>query len=168
MDRVEFGHEDEKTVYGEYRSQIRALEERLARLEVRVIEAGESPRYKAAVSKLRAFKGIDYIIALAAASGIGGFRRFAGAKEFMSYLGFVPSEGSGGGKRKQGGHNQGGERASAETACRGGVALHGKRPRRQAAGAAAGAAAGGLPVKRHRRRMISMNFRNYLDTLTAL
>jgi transposase len=103
MDRVKFGHEDEKIVYEEYRSQIRAQEERLARLEVRVIEAAESPRYKAAVSKLRAFKGIDYIIALAVICEIGDFRRFAGAKEFMSYLGFVPSENSSGGKRKQGG-----------------------------------------------------------------
>ena len=103
MDGLEFGHEHERIVYEEYRSQIRAFEERLTRLEKQVTETAESPRYKAAVSRLRAFKGIDYIIALSVVCEIGDFRRFEGAKAFMSYLGFVPSEYSSGGKRNQGG-----------------------------------------------------------------
>jgi len=103
MDKIEFDHEHERTVYEEYRSQIKSLEERLARLEKQIIETAESPRYKTAVSKLRAFKGIDYIIALSLLCEIGDFKRFANAKSFMSYLGFVPSENSSGGRRKQGG-----------------------------------------------------------------
>jgi transposase len=103
MDGINFEREHEKAVYEEYRSQIRAQEERLTRLEKQLTETAESPRYKAAVSKLRAFKGIDYIIALAVVCETGDFRRFADAKSFMSYLGFVPSENSSGGKRKQGG-----------------------------------------------------------------
>jgi hypothetical protein len=55
------------------------------------------------VNRLRTFKGIDYIIALAVVCEIGDFQRFGSAKEFMSYLGFVPSEYSSGGKRNQGG-----------------------------------------------------------------
>jgi transposase len=51
---------------------------------------------------LRAFKGIDYRIALALIVEIGDFRRFGSAKAFMSYLGFVPSENSSGGKRRPG------------------------------------------------------------------
>jgi len=103
MDKVKFTHEHEKIVYEEYRSQIRSLEERLTRLEKQVTETAESPIYKSNVSKLRAFKGIDYIIALSVICEIGDFKRFAGAKSFMSYLGFVPSENSSGGKRSQGG-----------------------------------------------------------------
>ena len=103
MDGLKFEQERERVVYEEYRSQIRSLEERIVRLEKEVVEAAESPRYKAAVSRLRAFKGIDYIIALAMVCEIGDFKRFASAKAFMSYLGFVPSENSSGGKRKQGG-----------------------------------------------------------------
>jgi transposase len=102
MDQIEFEQEHERIVYEEYRSQIRALEERLTRLGQKITETAESPRYKAAVNKLRAFKGIDYIIALSAVCEIGDFRRFADAKAFMSYLGFVPSENSSGGKRNQG------------------------------------------------------------------
>ena len=103
MDEIHFDQEHKRVVYEEYRSQIRALEERVARLSGQVEEVAESPRYKAAVSTLRAFKGIDYIIALAVICEIGDFRRFANAKAFMSYLGFVPSENSSGGKRNQGG-----------------------------------------------------------------
>jgi len=103
MDKIEFAHEYERTVYEEYRSQIRSLEERLTRLEKQVTETAESPRYRTAVNRLRAFKGIDYIIALAVVCETGDFRRFADAKAFMSYLGFVPSEYSSGGKRRQGG-----------------------------------------------------------------
>jgi transposase len=103
MDQIEFEREHERIVYEEYRSQIRAPEERLTRLEQKITETAESPRYKAAVNKLRAFKGIDYIIALSVVCEIGDFRRFADAKAFMSYLGFVPSENSSGGKRNRGG-----------------------------------------------------------------
>jgi hypothetical protein len=59
MDKIEFGYEHEKAVYEEYPSQINALEERLTRLGKQVTETAESPRYKAAVNKLRAFKGIE-------------------------------------------------------------------------------------------------------------
>jgi len=102
MDRRQFKQEHERIVYEEYRSQIRSLEERLVRLEQQVVETAESPRYRTAVNRLRVFKGIDYIIALSVVCEIGDFRRFANAKAFMSYLGFVPSENSSGGKRTQG------------------------------------------------------------------
>ena len=103
MKGLEFAQEHERKVFEEYRSLIEGLQERLKRLDLEVQETAESPRYKGAVSLLRAFKGIDYVIALAVISEIGDFKRFASAKAFMSYLGFVPSENSSGGKRRQGG-----------------------------------------------------------------
>jgi transposase len=103
MDKIVFAQEYQRIVYEEYREQIQAMERRLKRLDMQVEEAAESPRYKAAVCKLRAFKGIDYIIALALVCEIGDFQRFGNAKAFMSYLGFVPSENSSGPKRRQGG-----------------------------------------------------------------
>jgi transposase len=59
--------------------------------------------YREQVRKLRAFRGIDYLTALALVCEIGDFRRFPGAGAFMSYLGLVPGEYSSGGKRNQGG-----------------------------------------------------------------
>jgi transposase len=110
MNKIEFKHEHEQIVFEEYRSQIQSLEERLTRLEKQITETAESPRYKTKVSRLRAFKGIDYIIALSVICEIGDFRRFANAKSFMSYLGLVPSENSSGGRRKQGGITKAGNR----------------------------------------------------------
>ena len=103
MDKIQFNYIHEKAVYDEYTSLIKSLEERLNRLEKQIEETAENPRYKAAVDKLRAFKGIDYVTALSVLCEIGDFKRFANAKSFMSYLGFVPSEDSSGGKRKKGG-----------------------------------------------------------------
>jgi len=103
MDKLQFKQEYGRVVYEEYRSQIRSLEERLVRLEDQIVQTAESGRYKAKVSRLRAFKGIDYLIALSLVCEIGDFRRFAKAGDFMSYLGLVPSESSSGGRRKQGG-----------------------------------------------------------------
>jgi transposase len=103
MNTCQFNQAHERMVYDEYRSLINSFEERLVRLEEKIVEIAESPKYKAAVSKLRVFKGIDYIIALSVLCEIGDFRRFANAKDFMSYLGLVPTESSSGGKRNQGG-----------------------------------------------------------------
>jgi len=103
MNKIQFNYVHEKTVYEEYTSQIKSLEERLNRLEAQIAETAENPRYKASIDKLRAFKGIDYIIALSMLCEIGDFKRFVNAKSFMSYLGLVPTENSSGGKRKQGG-----------------------------------------------------------------
>jgi len=103
MDKCPFKNEHERMVYEEYRSLINSVEERIVRHEKKIEEIAESPRYKESVSRLRVFKGIDYIIALSMICEIGDFHRFAGAKDFMSYLGLVPSESSSGGKRNQGG-----------------------------------------------------------------
>jgi transposase len=101
-DKREYGREYEREVYEEYKSVIKSLEERVKRLDQRIEEVAESPRYKQGVGELRAFKGIDYLIALALLVEIGDWRRFGSAKAFMSYLGFVPSENSSRGKRRQG------------------------------------------------------------------
>jgi transposase len=61
------------------------------------------PEYREQVQKLRAFRGIDNLTALALVCERGDFRRFPNAGAFMSYLGLVPSEYSSGGKRNQGG-----------------------------------------------------------------
>jgi transposase len=63
----------------------------------------ERAEYWEMVQKLRAFRGIDYLTALALLCEIGDFRRFPSAGAFMSFLGLVPSEFSSGSRRKQGG-----------------------------------------------------------------
>ena len=93
----------DKTVFEQYLYTIENIEERVGRIELQIKEIAESPRYKERVRKFRAFKGVDYIIALSLVTEIGDFNRFPTAAAFMSYIGLVPSEYSSGKKRRQGG-----------------------------------------------------------------
>jgi transposase len=93
----------DKTVYEQYLYTIESIEQRIARVDLQIQEIAESPRYAEQVRRFRAFKGVDYIIALSLVCEIGDFKRFPSAGAFMSYIGLVPSEYSSGKKRKQGG-----------------------------------------------------------------
>jgi hypothetical protein len=50
---IQFSLEHERAVYEEYKSQIDSLEERLARMNQKVVEAAESQRYKAGLYPIR-------------------------------------------------------------------------------------------------------------------
>ena len=54
------------------------------------------------MGRLRCFRGIDWLVALALVCEIGDFRRFGSAGSFMNYLGLVVDEYSTGTKRRQG------------------------------------------------------------------
>jgi transposase len=78
-------------------------ENRLDRIDAMILEVAKTDPYRDFVARLRCFKGIDYITALALVCEVGDFRRFPTAAAFMAYLGLVPSEHSSGTKRRQGG-----------------------------------------------------------------
>lgn len=103
MANLEFPHELQKEAYTQYYCSIVEIENRIERMEAKIVEVAESEAYRERVSYLRCFKGIDYITALAFVCEIGDFRRFGSAASFMAYLGLVPSEKSSGSKRRQGG-----------------------------------------------------------------
>ncbi|MFO8063400.1 MAG: transposase [Spirochaetia bacterium] len=88
--------------FEEYLAEVSHLEEKRRRVATRVEALGGDDRYKEAVSRLRAFKGIGALTALAFILEIGDFRRFAWAEQFMAFLGLVPSEHSSGEKRRLG------------------------------------------------------------------
>jgi transposase len=102
MRGLEFEQALERETLEQYLSHLEDLTERIKRMEKRIEEAAQRPEYREQVQKLRAFRGIDYLTALALLCEIGDFRRFPNAGAFMSYLGLVPSEYSSGGKRNQG------------------------------------------------------------------
>ena len=93
---------DQETL-SEYLSQIADSEERCHRIASRIEEISEQERYGDRVTALKAFKGIQTLIALSFVVEIGDFRRFAAADQFMAFLGLVPSERSSGNKRRLGG-----------------------------------------------------------------
>jgi transposase len=93
----------EKEAFEKYLSHLENLTERIKRMEKRIEEATEQAEYREVVQKLRAFRGIDYLTALALVCEIGDFKRFPNAGAFISYLGVVPREFSSG-KRRNPGH----------------------------------------------------------------
>jgi transposase len=132
MGGLKFERVMEKETFEQYLSHLEDLRERIKRMEKRIEEVAQEPD-RERVQKLRAFRGIDYLTALALVCEIGDFRRFPSAGAFMSYLGLVPGEFSSGTRR-----NQGGERAYPETADRGIVALPAASEGRQRAFTAEG------------------------------
>ena len=84
-------------------SQMQELEAKCAEAASEVESIAAEDRYCQQTKKLTAFKGIKTLIALSFIADIGDFRRFANARQFMAYLGLVPSEHSSGNKRRQGG-----------------------------------------------------------------
>jgi transposase len=102
MKGLEFEQVMEKESFQQYLSRLEGLTERIKRMERRIEEAAREEEYREKVQKLRAFRGIDCLTALALVCETGGFRRFPSAGAFMSCLGLVPGEYSSGGKRNQG------------------------------------------------------------------
>jgi len=103
MQSLELGQALTTETYKQYYSHVTELEERIGRIEALIVEVAQSAAYSERIAKLRCFKGIDYLTALAFTCEIGDFRRFPSAASFMAYLGLVPSEYSSGTKRRQGG-----------------------------------------------------------------
>ena len=56
-------------------------------LDERIVAIAVQKQYAQRVARLRCFRGIDYLIALALVVEVGDFRRFATAASFMAYLG---------------------------------------------------------------------------------
>ncbi|WP_181015555.1 transposase [Alkalispirochaeta sphaeroplastigenens] len=102
LSSLEFDSAIAAETFQEYLSEITRLEEKRTRIATRVEALGSEDRYKEAVRRLRAFKGIGTLTALAFILEIGDFRRFARAEQFMAFLGLVPSEHSSGEKRRLG------------------------------------------------------------------
>ena len=92
----------DKTTFEYYLNYIENMEERIGRVDEEIRKEAENERNAGKTRVLRAFRGIDYVMALSFISEIGDFRRFARAESFMSYLGLVPSEHSSGKKIQRG------------------------------------------------------------------
>ncbi len=103
MKKLSFTLSPQKETFDQYFCHMMELEARLDRIEVSIIELAQTVPYREGINRLRCFKGIDYLTALACVCEVGDYKRFPSAGSFMSYLGLVPSEHSSGAKRFQGG-----------------------------------------------------------------
>ena len=75
MKEIKFSHDLQKEVFEQYYSQLQEQENRLARIETKLITVAETEPYREGVARLRCFKGIDYVTALAFVCEIGEIGR---------------------------------------------------------------------------------------------
>jgi transposase len=103
LSTLEFEQPRDRQTLDMYLSQMQELQAKCAEAASEVESIAAEDCYRQQTKKLTAFKGIKTLIALSFIADIGDFRRFANARQFMAYLGLVPSEHSSGNKRRQGG-----------------------------------------------------------------
>ena len=97
---VELGEAIAQDTLVEYLCHIGELEEKCSRIWERIEANSDGARYRGTVRALKAFKGIETLMGLSLVAGIGDFRRFARAEQFMDFLGLGPSEHSSGDERR--------------------------------------------------------------------
>jgi transposase len=93
---LEFDQPTLRKVFDEYWSHILHCRTRVASLDRQLQELAESDRYRAAVSALRCFRGINTLTAITVVTEIFDFGRFENPRALMSYLGVVPGQDSSG------------------------------------------------------------------------
>jgi transposase len=90
---------------------VELLEHKLAlrqRVDERLLEVAEDPAWRDAVGRLRCLRGVDTLSALTLVLELGDARRFATARQLMSFVGLHVAEYSSGGCERRGGISKAG------------------------------------------------------------
>jgi len=102
LNRLTFGHRADQVVFTDYWAVVRDATARLKRLEVALVAcAADDPRAEL-LAALQALRGIGFLSAVTIVAEAGDLRRFPTARQFMAYVGLVPSEYSSGSSRHRG------------------------------------------------------------------
>lgn len=99
---IRFETENEKFTFDRYLALLEFKSIELREIEQRILEMSKSDKYSRPVSRLRSMRGIDVLSAMTILTEVIDFRRFGGPREFMGFLGLVPSQHSSGGSRRLG------------------------------------------------------------------
>jgi len=94
LSSLSFEHAEEQVVFGEYLDGVIFFENRRDRLDKEIKERAALPKYAPMVNALCCLRGISTITAFSITVEVGDFLRFPNARNFMSFLGLVPSEDS--------------------------------------------------------------------------
>jgi transposase len=102
LGRLAFDQVGDRIVLEDYRRTVEAATERVKRLESALMRtAGDGPQAEL-ITALQAIRGIGFLSAVTIAAEAGDLRRFPTARQFMAYVGLVPSEWSSGPSRHRG------------------------------------------------------------------
>lgn len=102
LGRLTFEQLADGIVLEDYRATVVAAAERLRRLEGALLRIASEGPQAGLISALQAIRGIGFLSAVTIAAEAGDLRRFPSARQFMAYVGLVPSEWSSGSSRHRG------------------------------------------------------------------
>jgi transposase len=102
LDTLKFENSKLKVVFQEYYHQIKEIQQRIIRLEEEIKIQATDSIHAPTIQALQTLRGVALITATSIAAEIGSFKRFSTPRQFMAYVGLVPSEYSSGESRKQG------------------------------------------------------------------
>jgi len=100
---LRFERDVDRIVFQDYLLAVEQHEDRVRALDDRLAEVADSDPYREPVARLRCFRGIDTVTAVALVAELHDVRRFRTAPQLMAYLGLVPSERSSGASSRRGG-----------------------------------------------------------------
>ncbi|CAB3804762.1 IS110 family transposase ISCARN28 [Paraburkholderia caffeinitolerans] len=102
LSTIKFEDSAQHIVFTEYRMAVRFATELAVRLTQSLRDHAETWRWLPTVKGLMTLRSIDFISALTIVAELGDLRRFPHPREFMGYLGLVPSEHSSGNSKQRG------------------------------------------------------------------
>lgn len=103
LNGLKFERTVDRVVFEDYLLAVEQHEARVTYLDEQLAEIAASEAYSAPVARLRCFRGISTVTAVALVAELHDIRRFRTAPQLMAYLGLVPSEQSSGDRRRRGG-----------------------------------------------------------------
>ena len=99
---LRFERRAEGVVFEDYWSVVRDARERVRRLEAALVACAAEGPHAEVLAALQALRGIGFLSAVTIVAEAGDLRRFPTARQFMAYVGLVPSEYSSGSSRHRG------------------------------------------------------------------
>ena len=102
LGKVTFTQPAHQIVFEDYLAVAREAAERVKRLETELMQVALEGPQAELIAALQALRGIGFVSAVTIAAEAGDLRRFASARQFMAYVGLVPSEWSSGPARHRG------------------------------------------------------------------
>lgn len=103
LSELQFPHPLLKETFDGYRLKVGELKDQMRLLDERVVAIAEQKQYAQRVGRLRYFRGIDHLIALALVVEVGGLPSVSDGRFLHDLPGVVPREMSSVGSRREGG-----------------------------------------------------------------
>jgi transposase len=102
LNTLKFERSASRIVYEEYMHQLTEIQQRLNRLEEEIERQAIVGVHAPMIQALQTLRGVAVVTAASLVAEVGSFQRFSSPKQFMAYVGLIPSESSSGELRRQG------------------------------------------------------------------